>query len=63
MRVSEKVYLIDTRALGFEKIVACYLVRGRKTALVDAGYSSTADVVINALKEMGVTRLDYIIPT
>ncbi|BAJ50894.1 metallo-beta-lactamase protein [Candidatus Caldarchaeum subterraneum] len=63
MRVSEKVYLIDTRALGFEKIVACYLVMGRKTALVDAGYSSTADVVINALKEMGVTRLDYIIPT
>ncbi|MEM0348685.1 MAG: MBL fold metallo-hydrolase [Candidatus Caldarchaeum sp.] len=63
MRVSEKVYLIDTRALGFEKIVACYLVWGKKTALVDAGYAATADIVINALRELGVTRLDYIIPT
>ncbi len=63
MRVSEKVFIIDTRALGFEQVVACYLVKGRKTALIDTGYSSSSETVIQALKQLGVERLDYIIPT
>ncbi|MCS6769878.1 MAG: MBL fold metallo-hydrolase [Candidatus Caldarchaeum sp.] len=57
------VYLVDTRALGFEKTVACYLVKGKKTAIVDTGYSSSAETVVQAIKQLGVDRLDYIIPT
>ncbi|MEM0384579.1 MAG: MBL fold metallo-hydrolase [Candidatus Caldarchaeum sp.] len=57
------VYTIDTRALGFDKTVACYLVKARKTAIVDTGYSSSGETVINTLKQLGVERLDYIIPT
>ena len=63
MRVSEKVYIVDTKALGFEQVVACYLVRGRKTALVDTGYASSSDHTLESLKNLGVEKLDYIIPT
>ncbi|MCS6784304.1 MAG: MBL fold metallo-hydrolase [Candidatus Caldarchaeum sp.] len=63
MKVSPNVYLIDTRGLGFEQIVACYLVKGRKTAVVDTGYASSGDVVYEALKTLGVEKIDYIIPT
>ncbi len=61
--MSGKVYIIDTKALGFEQVVACYLVRDRKTALVDTGYASSADHTLESLKNLGVERLDYIIPT
>lgn len=63
MKVSRSVFLIDTKGLGFERVIACYLVVGRKKALVDTGYASSGDVVYSALKSLGVERLDYIIPT
>ncbi|MEM2238001.1 MAG: MBL fold metallo-hydrolase [Candidatus Caldarchaeum sp.] len=63
MKISDKVFIIDTKALGFEQTVACYLVKGRKTAIVDTGYSSSSETVIKTLKQLGVDELDYIIPT
>lgn len=55
--------MIDTKGLGFEQVVACYAVLGRKTAVVDTGYASSGEVVVSALKNLGVEKLDYIIPT
>jgi glyoxylase-like metal-dependent hydrolase (beta-lactamase superfamily II) len=61
--VSSNVYLVDTKALGFEQVVACYLVKGREAALVDTGYASSAEHTLESLKILGVEKLDYIIPT
>ena len=62
-KVAEGVYVIDTGGLGFERTVACYLVVGDKVALVDNGYARGFERVLSALKEAGVSKLDYIIPT
>ncbi|GBC68446.1 Flavo-diiron protein FprA1 [archaeon HR01] len=59
----DSVYLLDTAALGFRRAVACYLVKDVKTAILDTGYASSLDNVYSKLQELGVQRLDYIIPT
>lgn len=57
--------MIDTMALGQPNIVAVYLLKGKKTALVDCGYASSSDTVLRGLTELGVSPsdVDYIIPT
>lgn len=64
-KVSERVYLIDTFALGQPGTVGAYLIRGPKPALVDCGYATSRDSVLAALAEVGVMPTDvrYIIPT
>lgn len=64
-KIAEKVYMIDTLALGQVGTVAAYILKGRKTALVDTGYASSRDVVLRGLAEAGVppSEVDYIIPT
>jgi glyoxylase-like metal-dependent hydrolase (beta-lactamase superfamily II) len=64
-KVSERVYLIDTLALGASGTVAAYLVRGSKTALIDCGYASSAGVVLESLRGLNVSPadIDYLIPT
>ncbi len=60
--VAGKIYIIDTGALGFQKIVACYLILDEKTALIDTGYASSLPKILSELRSHDV-RLDYIIPT
>ena len=64
-RVSERVYQIDTYALGQPGTVSAYLVKGPKPALVDCGYASSHQSVLAGLAEVGVMPTDvrYIIPT
>lgn len=64
-KISDRVYLIDTQALGEKNTVAAYLVKGSKTALVDCGYASSAETVLQALTELNVSPadMDYVIPT
>ena len=64
-KVSEKVWMIDTQALGQTGTVAVYLVRGSKTALVDCGYASSYQNVLRGLVEIGVSPadVDFVIPT
>lgn len=64
-KVSEKVYLVDTMALGQQSTVAAYLVKGRKVALVDCGYATSYTDVLEGLAEAGVSPSDirYLIPT
>lgn len=65
IKVAEGLHQIDTLALGQENTVAAYLVRGTKTALVDCGYASSFQSVLDGLAQFGVSpsSVDYLIPT
>jgi len=64
-KISDRVYLIDTLALGDANTVAAYLVKGSKLALVDCGYPTSAETVLRGLGELNVrpSEIDYIVPT
>ena len=64
-RVAERVYLIDTFALGQKGTVGAYVVKAPKVTLVDCGYASSYEHVLEGLKEIGVAPSDvrYIVPT
>lgn len=64
-KVSERVYLLDTYALGEPNTVCAYLIKGPKPALVDCGYASSFENVLAGLAEVGVAPSDvrYLIPT
>ena len=64
-RVSERVYMLDTYALGQPRTVGAYLVKGPKPTLVDCGYASSYENVLAGLAEVGVMPSDvrYLVPT
>jgi glyoxylase-like metal-dependent hydrolase (beta-lactamase superfamily II) len=64
-KVSERVYLLDTYALGQQGTVGAYLVKGPKPTLVDCGYASSFENVLAGLAEVGVmpTEMRYVVPT
>jgi glyoxylase-like metal-dependent hydrolase (beta-lactamase superfamily II) len=64
-RIAERVYLLDTNALGQPGTVATYLLRGSKLALVDCGYASSYQNILDLLGELGITpaEISYLIPT
>lgn len=64
-RVSERVYLLDTYALGVPGTVSAYLIKGPKPTLVDCGYATSYESVLAGLAEVGVMPTDvrYVIPT
>ena len=64
-RVSDRISIIDTEALGRQRVVAAYLVRGKENALIDMGYRSSSEVVIRDLENegLGPDNLDYLLPT
>ncbi len=63
--VSDRVYLLDTFALGQPGTVGVYLIKGPKPTLVDCGYASSYQNVLSGLAEVGVMPSDirYMIPT
>lgn len=64
-KVSERVYLLDTMALGQASTVSAFLIKAPKVTLVDCGYASSYESVLAGLKEVGVAPSDvrYLIPT
>ena len=64
-KVSDRVYMLDTYALGQPRAVSTYLITGPKPTLVDCGYASSYGSVLKGLAEVGVmpTDMRYIIPT
>ena len=64
-KVSDRVYILDTFALGQQGTVSAYLVNGPKPTLVDCGYASSYENVLQGLAEVGVMPTDvrYLIPT
>ncbi len=64
-KVGERIYMIDTKALGEEKTVAAYLIKDEKTALTEVGYASSLNNLLEGLREAGVSPsgLSYIVLT
>jgi glyoxylase-like metal-dependent hydrolase (beta-lactamase superfamily II) len=64
-KVSDRVYLLDTFALGQQGTVGAYLVKGPKPALVDCGYATSYQNVLAGLAEVGImpSEVRYLIPT
>lgn len=64
-KVGERVYLLDTMALGQAGTVGVFLIKGPKVTLVDCGYATSYQTVIDGMKEVGVTPTEvrYLIPT
>jgi glyoxylase-like metal-dependent hydrolase (beta-lactamase superfamily II) len=61
--ITDGVFLIDTLAAGTPGLVAGYLIKGDRSALVDAGYPSSANNVLSELKSLEGANVDYLIPT
>ena len=61
--VWDNVYLIDTFSLGVGGIVGTYLVIDEKVVLIDPGYASSLEKIIEGLKSIGVntSEIDYIV--
>ena len=64
-KVSERVYLLDTYALGQPGTVGAYVIKGPKPTLVDCGYATSYESVLAGLAEVGVMPSDvrYLVPT
>jgi len=64
-KVAERVYVLDTYALGHPSTVGAYVITGPKVTLVDCGYASSYQNVLTGLAELGVMPSDvrYIVPT
>lgn len=64
-KVAERVYVLDTYALGHPGTVGVYVITGPKVTLVDCGYASSYQNVLSGLAELGVMPSDvrYIVPT
>ncbi|MGD0318170.1 MAG: MBL fold metallo-hydrolase [Nitrososphaerales archaeon] len=64
-KVAERVYVLDTYALGHPNTVGAYVITGPKVTLVDCGYASSYQTVLAGLAELGVMPSDvrYIVPT
>ena len=64
-KISDRVYLLDTYAIGQPSTVSAFLIKGPKPTLVDCGYSSSYENVLSGLAEVGVMPSDvrYVVPT
>lgn len=64
-KVAERVYMLDTYALGQPGTVSAYVIKGPKVTLVDCGYASSYRSVLDGLEELGIMPSDvrYLVPT
>jgi len=64
-KVGERVYLLDTVALGQAGTVSVYVLKGPKVTLIDCGYASSYETVLEGLRELGISpsEVRYVIPT
>ena len=59
----DDVVVLDTRMHGREGITGAFVVRGARTALVEAGPKSSVEHVLAGLDAAGVEELDWIVVT
>lgn len=48
---------------GFENFICCWIYQGQETFIVDPGPAATADDLLQALADLSITSLDYILLT
>jgi glyoxylase-like metal-dependent hydrolase (beta-lactamase superfamily II) len=65
-KLSDHLYMIDLKPLGFENLIASYVLKGEKaSAIIEAGPSCSVKNLLAGLREIGVTNeaIDYIMVT
>jgi glyoxylase-like metal-dependent hydrolase (beta-lactamase superfamily II) len=64
-KVAERVYLIDTMALGQANTVSAFVIKAPKVTLVDCGYATSYQNVLAGLADVGIapSEVRYVIPT
>ena len=64
-RVTDQVYQIDVSLPNWPRTVAAYVLKGSKIAIVDCGYASTYETILQGLRDLGIQPSDisYLIPT
>lgn len=62
-RILPNTYLVDGLCFGIRQLTALYVVKGRRSALIDSGTHRGAPGVVEALKAMGLFPVDRIILT
>src|SRR5208337_780516 len=64
-RINGQVYQIDASLPGWAGTVAVYVLKGSKIAIVDCGYASTYNTILQGLDEIGIqpSEVSYLIPT
>jgi len=61
--ITDTISMIDSPYHGRSGLLGTYLIRGEKSAIIDPGPVPLVPGVIEALKETGVTHLDYVLLT
>lgn len=64
-KIADDLFLIplDLPVTGFTEFISVWLYRGEQTFLVDVGPSTTSSDLLNALQQLNVSHLDYILLT
>ncbi len=53
-KIVDEIYMIDTGAWGIKRAISVYLLRGKFSAILDSGLSTTVQNVVTSLKHVGV---------
>jgi len=61
-RLNDFMYLIDLKPKGLENYIASYVIKGKRTAIVETGPKLTVGNLLAGLKEIGIRReeVDYV---
>ena len=61
-KLNEFTYLIDLKPMGIESIIATYVLKGSKFAIVETGPTSSVKNLLAGLREMGIRakEIDYV---
>ena len=64
-KLNDFMYLIDLKPRGFENFSASYVIKGKKTAIVETGPRLTVENLLAGLKEIGIKKdeVDYVAVT
>jgi len=57
-QIGEKLFLIDLETCGFKNLIASYVLKGEKTAIIETGPTSSIHNLLLGLKEVGVKPKD-----
>jgi len=59
---SNSIYLIDLKPLGIENVIASYVLRGNKVAIIETGPTTSIHNLLAGLQEIGIRNeeVDYV---
>lgn len=57
-RLEDHVYLVDVETAGFVNLIASYVLKGKKAAIIEAGPTSSVPNLLSGLEKVGVKPED-----